>query len=85
MAIDIEFEWQAMFNKSGRKEIKVGQEVFGVVDLGAGANARAIVQQIEQRIVSFVAWEPTVGSGVQLPERADLEALPTTDRCGFTP
>lgn len=26
-----------------------------------------------------------MGSGVQLPERADLEALPATDRSGCTP
>ena len=85
MAIDIEFEWQAVFNESGGKEVKVGEEVFGMINLGARADAGAIVQQIEQRIVSFVAWEPTVWSGVQLPERADLKALPASDRSGFTP
>ena len=72
MAIDVKFEWQAMFHESGGKKVKVGEQVFGVINLGARADAGAIVQQIEQRIVSFVAWEPTVGSGVQLPECADL-------------
>lgn len=76
MAIDVKFEWQAMFHESGGKEVKVGEQVFGVINLGARADTGAIIQQIEQRIVSFVAWEPTVGSGVELPECADLEALP---------
>lgn len=84
MAIDIKFEWQAMFNESGGKKVKIGEQVFGVIDFGASADAGAIVQQIKQRIVSFIAWEPTVRSGVQLPERADLEALPAPDRSGFT-
>jgi len=47
VAIDVKFEWQAMFDESGGKEVKVGEQVLTVIDLGARANAGAIVQQIE--------------------------------------
>ena len=76
VAIDVEFEGQAVFGEGVGQEVEVGQEVFAVVDRGAGAEAGAIIQQIEQRIVPFVAWEPAVRGGVELPERPDLEALP---------
>jgi hypothetical protein len=85
VAIDVKFEWQAMFKESGGKEVKVGEQVFGVIDLGARANAGAIVQQIQEWVVSFVARKPPVRSGIELPECADFEALPAPDGSGFTP
>lgn len=44
VAIDIEFQWHAMFNESGGKEVKVGEQVFSVVNFGAGADAGAVIQ-----------------------------------------
>lgn len=82
MAIHIEFERQAMFGESGGQKVEVGQQVFGVINLSAGADAGTVIQQIEQRIVSLVTWEPTVRCGIQLPECADLEALPAPHRSG---
>ena len=72
-----------MFGESSGKKVQVGEQIFGMINPGAGADAGAVIQQIEQRIVSFVAREPTVGSGIQLPERADFKALPATKRSGL--
>lgn len=82
MAIHVKFERQAMFGESGGKKVQVGQQVFGVINLGAGADARAVIQQIEQGVVLFIAWEPTMRSGIQLPERANFKALPAANRSG---
>ena len=47
MAIHIEFKRQAMFGESGGPEVEVGEQVFGVIDLSAGADAGTVIQQIE--------------------------------------
>ena len=83
VAIHIKFQRQSMLGEGGGEEVEVSQEVFGVINFGAGANAGTVIQQIEQRIVSFVAWEPTVRRGIQLPERTDLETLPAADGSGW--
>lgn len=80
VTVHIKFQRQAMFAKGGGQEIKISQEVFTVIDFGPGADARAIIEQIQQRIVLLVGREPAMGCGVQLPERAGLEALPAAQR-----
>lgn len=76
VAIHIEFQGQAVFAEGGGKEIEISQEVFAVIDFGAGADAGAIIEQVEQGIIFLVRRKPAVRRGVQLPERAGLEALP---------
>lgn len=83
MAVHVEFKRQTMFSEGSGKKVQVGQQVFGMINLGAGADAGAVIQQVKQRIISFVAREPTVRGGVELPERADFEALPAADRSGL--
>ena len=43
MAIYMELERQTMFGESGGKKIQVGQQVFGVINLGAGADAGTVI------------------------------------------
>lgn len=82
VAIHIEFERQAVFGEGGREEVEAGEEIFAVVNRGPGADARAVIQEIQEGIMFFVAGEPAVRGGVKLPERADLQALPAADRGG---
>lgn len=82
VAVHIEFEGQAVFGEGGGEEVEVSQEVFALINLGPGADARAVIEQIEERIIFRVAGEPAVGRGVELPERAGLEALPAAQRGG---
>ena len=51
-----------------------------MVDGGAGADAGAVIQQIQQWVMAFVIGKPAVGCGVQLPERSRFEALPAPGR-----
>ena len=77
VAIHVELQRQTVFAESGREEIEIGQEIFAVVDFGAGADAATVIEQIEQGIVPGIGWEPSMRRRIQLPERACLEALPT--------
>ena len=82
VTIDVEFERQPVFGKGGGEEVEVSEQIVVVINGGPGANARAVIQQIEERIIFPVAGEPAVGRGIQLPERADLQALPAAQRSG---
>jgi hypothetical protein len=83
MAVDVEFEGQAVLQKGRRQEVEVGEQVLAVEDPGARAEAGAVVEQIKERILAtMVMLEPGVRRGVQLPESAHLEALPATGRRG---
>ena len=76
VAIDVEFEGQAVLGEGGGEEVEVRQQVFAVIDGGSGADARAVIEQIQERIVFRVAGEPAMGRGIKPAECADLEALP---------
>jgi hypothetical protein len=78
--IDIDLQWPAVTQKSGGKEIKVGQEEFPLIELGADEQAAAIIEHVEHGKVPGTAGEPIVERGVQLPEFADLGALPAPHR-----
>ncbi len=80
MIIDIELEWPAVGQEGGRQEIQIGQEQFTVIDFGADEEAAAIVEHVEHGEVKGAEWEPTVGGSIQLPEFADLGALPAPNR-----
>ena len=82
VAIDIKFQRQAVFEEGGGEEVKVSQQVFAVIDGGPGADARAVIEQIQERIIFRVAGEPAMGCGIKLPERPDLQALPTAHGSG---
>ena len=80
VTVHVKFEGQAVFGEGGGEEVEVSQEVFVVIDFGPGADARTVIEQVEQRIVFPVAGEPAVGCGVELPERPDLQTLPAAQR-----
>ena len=82
VAVHIEFERQAVFGEGGGEEVKVSEEIFTVINGGPGADARTIIEEVQQGIMFFIAGEPAVGRGVELPERTDFEALPAADRGG---
>ena len=82
VAIDVEFEWQAVLEEGGGEEVKVSEQIFAVIDGGSGADARTVIEQIQERIIFRVAGEPAMGRGVELPERADFQALPAAHRGG---
>jgi len=77
VAVDVEFERQAVFAKSRREEVEIGQKVFAVEDARAGGKPGAVVEQIEEGILTTMMMsEPSMGRGIELPESAHLEALP---------
>ena len=78
MAIDVEAQREAVFEEGAREEVKIGGEVFGGVDACADAAAAAVVEHVEEREQRAVR-PPAVRGGVELPERADLAALPAAD------
>ncbi len=84
VAVHVKFQRQAVLGEGGGQEVEVGEQILGVINGGPGADARAVIEQVEERIVSFVAGEPAMGRGVELPERADFQALPAADRGGRT-
>jgi len=79
VVVDVEFQGQTMFAEGSGQEAQVSQEVFPVEDLGAGADAGTVIQQIQEGILAVDAREPGMRGGVQLPEGADLEALPASE------
>ncbi len=77
--VHVEFEGQAVFEKGGGEEVVIGQEVFVLVEFGAGEEAAAIVEHVEHGEEAFAGREPAVRRGIELPEFADLGALPAAD------
>lgn len=82
MEVHVEFQRQAVFEEGGGEEVVIGQEVFVLVEFGAGEEAAAIVEHVEHGEESFAGREPAVGRGIELPEFADLGALPAADGGG---
>jgi len=48
MTIDVELQRQAVFDEGRRQKVKIRQKVFAVIDLGPRADARAVIEQIQQ-------------------------------------
>jgi len=76
--IDVDLQRSSVDQESGGEEIEVGQEQFAVIEFGTDEHAAAIVEHIEHRKVQSASGEPAMGRSVQLPEFADLGALPAT-------
>jgi hypothetical protein len=64
VAIDIEFEGQAVFTEGGGQKTQVGQERFPMEELCAGADAGTIIEQVQQRVVSMDTGEPGMRGGI---------------------
>jgi hypothetical protein len=78
--VDIELEGSPISQKGRRQEIEVGQQEFPVVEFGADKQTAAFIEHIEHREVGVGVGKPRVRRGVQLPEFADLGALPAPHR-----
>ena len=79
MKVHVEFEGQAVFEKGGGKEVVIGEEVFVLVEFGAGEDTAAIVEHVEHGKEAVAGREAAVRRGIELPEFADLGALPAAD------
>ena len=77
--IDIELEGTAVSQEGGGEEIQIGEEEFTIIEFGADEKTAAIVEHIEHGEIEGAAWEPVVGGSIELPEFADLRALPAAD------
>ena len=80
MEIDIDFQGQAIGDEGGGQEIEISQEDFAFIDFGAGEDAAAIIEHVEHGKEPGAVGEPRMGRSIQLPEFADLAALPTFNR-----
>jgi len=74
--IDVDLQRSAVDQEGGGEEIEIGQEEFSAIEFGTDKEAATIVEHIEHRKVQRAGREPTMGRSVQLPEFADLGALP---------
>ena len=74
--IDVDLQRSAVDQESGGEEIEIGQEEFSAIEFGTDEHAATIVEHVEHRKVQRAGREPAVGRSVQLPEFADLGALP---------
>jgi hypothetical protein len=77
--IDVDLQRPAVSQERSGEEIQVGEQEFAVIDFGADEQATAIVEHIEHGKVQRAGGEPAMGRSVQLPQFADLGALPATD------
>lgn len=82
MEVHIEFEGQAVFEKGGGEEVVIGEEVFVLVELGAGEEAAAVIEHVDHGERTFAARKPAVRRGIELEEFADLGTLPATNGGG---
>ena len=62
--------------ESGGQKTEVRQEEFALVEFGTGEQAAAIIEHIEHGKGELGVGKPAVRRGVELPEFADLSALP---------
>ena len=74
--VDVNLQWSSVGQEGGGKEIQVGQEEFAAIEFGTDKYAATIVEHIEHGKVHRAKREPVMGRSVQLPEFADLRALP---------
>jgi hypothetical protein len=65
--------------QGGGQEVEVGEQEFPLVNFCAGEPAAAIIEQIEPGEGGPGVRKPAVRRGVELPEFADLRALPAAD------
>lgn len=80
MIIDVNFQWQPKLQECLGQEIQVSQQSFALVNLGPGEDSAAIIEHIEQREEQITVWKPAMRRSIQLPQLADLTALPTSNR-----
>lgn len=80
MVIHVELKRTTVLSKGGGQEIEVSEQQFTFVEFGTGKEAAAIIEHIEHGESGFGLRKPTVRRSIQLPEFADLGALPAAHR-----
>ncbi len=80
VVIDVNLQGPAVAQERGGEELEVGQQEFAAIDFGTHEEAAAIIEHIEHGKVQGRRGEPAMGRSIQLPEFADLGALPATHR-----
>lgn len=81
VVIDIKLKGATVSQEGGGKEVKISEQEFAFIEFGAGEQAAAVIEHVEHGESDLAAWEPTMRRSVELPEFADLGALPTTHGC----
>ena len=67
VVVHIEGQRQAVALKSGREEVEVSQQVFGMVKAGSGVEAGGVVHEFKEGLIGRGVGEPGVGT-IILPE-----------------
>ena len=76
VVIDVDLERTSVGQESDGQKVEVGEQQFTLVKFGAGEEAAAIIEHVEHGKGELGVGKPAVGRGVELPEFADLSALP---------
>jgi len=79
VVIDVDLERASGRPEGGGQEVEVGEQEFPLLNFCAGEQAAAIIEQIEHGEGGPGVRKPAVRRGVELPEFADLRALPAAD------
>ena len=79
VVIHVKTERAAVGQEGGGQEIEVREQEFPLVNLGAGEQAAAIIEQVEHGEGVLGVRKPAVGRGIELPEFADVGTLPAAD------
>lgn len=80
VVIDIEAQRQPVGLKDTAEKIEVSQESFALVEAGAQNDAAVVIKDMKQKGLPILAFKPSVGRGIVLPELAYLLGLPAADR-----
>jgi len=64
VVIDVEFQRQSVLEESHGQQIEVGQQVFGLVDSGAGEDSTAIIEHVDHGEELRALGKPAMGCGV---------------------
>ena len=82
VVIDVDFQGQSVLSESGGEQMAVRQEVFVLIDSGAHEKSAAIIEHVEHRKGLGTLTKPAMRRGVQLPQFANLAALPPSHSGG---
>jgi hypothetical protein len=80
VVIDVELERPAISQEGCREKIQIREQQFALIQFRAHEKAAAVVEHVEHGKVEGAEGKPVVGGGIELPEFADLGALPPAHR-----
>ncbi len=80
--VDVEGQRQAVAGEGLGQKIKISQQDFPLVDLRAGKEAAAVIQEVEHGEELARVGKVGMRRGIQLPELTDAVALPAPNDSG---